>query len=109
MNKKFYFISFRELGYVVLALLCSVGANGQSNKRSKVRPVSGLTSHDVKLWYATPAKKWSSEALPIGNGYMGGMIFGGIEKEQIQYNEKTLWSGGPGAWKGYQGGNNDSA
>jgi alpha-L-fucosidase 2 len=61
------------------------------------------------IWFAKPATKWSSEALGIGNGHIGGMIYGGIVKEQIQYNEKTLWSGGPGAWKDYQGGNNDSA
>ncbi|MFP5080000.1 glycosyl hydrolase family 95 catalytic domain-containing protein [Pedobacter sp. JCM 36344] len=70
---------------------------------------SSSRSRKLQLWYTSPGKDWASEALPIGNGYMGGMIFGGIEKEQIQYNEKTLWSGGPGAWKGYQGGNRDSA
>jgi alpha-L-fucosidase 2 len=61
------------------------------------------------IWFAKPATKWSSEALGIGNGHIGGMIYGAIVKEQIQYNEKTLWSGGPGAWNEYQGGNNDSA
>ena len=60
---------------------------------------------DLALWYTQPASDWESEALPIGNGYMGGMIFGGIERERIQFNEKTLWTGGPGEWEDYNGGN----
>ncbi|WP_430810865.1 MULTISPECIES: glycoside hydrolase family 95 protein [unclassified Carboxylicivirga] len=53
------------------------------------------------LWYTQPATDWQSEALPIGNGYMGAMFFGGIEKEQIQFTEGTLWSGGPGSGEEY--------
>ena len=45
------------------------------------------------LWYAKPAKEWSSEALPIGNGRMGAMLFGGVNVERIQFNENSLWSG----------------
>ena len=48
------------------------------------------------LWYDQPAKSWMKEALPIGNGYMGAMIFGGVMEEHIQFNEETLWSGGKG-------------
>ena len=55
----------------------------------------------LKLWYTQPATDWQSEALPIGNGYMGAMFFGGIEKEQIQFTEGTLWSGGPGVGEEY--------
>lgn len=46
------------------------------------------------LWYSQPAKVWE-EALPIGNGRLGGMVFGGIQEEIIQLNEDTLWSGFP--------------
>jgi alpha-L-fucosidase 2 len=46
------------------------------------------------LWYAQPAEKWT-DALPIGNGRMGAMIFGGIFDERIQFNEDTLWKGQP--------------
>ncbi|MBO0993255.1 glycoside hydrolase family 95 protein [Bacillus sp. SD088] len=46
-----------------------------------------------KLWYNQPAKKWT-EALPIGNGRLGGMIFGGIHQEKIQLNEDSIWYGG---------------
>jgi alpha-L-fucosidase 2 len=50
----------------------------------------------MKLWYTEPAnpKDWN-EALPIGNGSLGGMIFGGVKTENIQLNEDTLWYGGP--------------
>jgi alpha-L-fucosidase 2 len=48
----------------------------------------------ARLWYARPAEKWT-EALPIGNGRMGAMVFGGVFDERIQFNEDTLWKGQP--------------
>lgn len=56
---------------------------------------------ELKLWYDQPAREWMTEALPVGNGYMGVMFFGGIEKEQIQFTEGSLWSGGPGSGTDY--------
>jgi alpha-L-fucosidase 2 len=47
-----------------------------------------------KLWYKKPASAWT-EALPVGNGRLGAMIFGGVGEELIQLNEATLWTGGP--------------
>jgi alpha-L-fucosidase 2 len=47
-----------------------------------------------KLWYQQPAKEWT-EALPVGNGRLGAMIFGKVNEELIQLNEGTLCSGGP--------------
>jgi alpha-L-fucosidase 2 len=47
-----------------------------------------------KLWYQQPARQWV-EALPLGNGRLGAMVFGGVEQELLQLNETTLWSGGP--------------
>lgn len=47
----------------------------------------------IKIWYQKPAVKWSAEALPIGNGRLGAMFFGGVEREIIQFNEQSLWSG----------------
>src|SRR5262245_9898186 len=44
------------------------------------------------LWYRQPAKAWV-EALPVGNGRLGAMVFGGTAREQIQLNEITIWSG----------------
>ncbi len=49
---------------------------------------------DLTLWYRQPAKEWT-EALPVGNGRLGAMVFGGTEHERLQLNENTLWSGGP--------------
>lgn len=51
-------------------------------------------TQQLKLWYKQPAQKWT-DALPIGNGRIGGMIYGGVTKDHIQYNEQTLWTGGP--------------
>ncbi|WP_052737982.1 glycoside hydrolase N-terminal domain-containing protein [Bacillus sp. SA1-12] len=46
------------------------------------------------IWYKQPAKKWE-EALPIGNGRLGGMVFGGVHQDKIQLNEDSVWYGGP--------------
>jgi alpha-L-fucosidase 2 len=46
------------------------------------------------LWYRQPAAQWV-EALPIGNGRLAAMVFGGVRDERLQLNEDTLWSGGP--------------
>src|SRR5262245_57406295 len=53
--------------------------------------------HDLILWYRQPAARWV-EALPIGNGRLGAMVFGGVASERLQLNEDTLWSGGPRNW-----------
>lgn len=50
--------------------------------------------NDWKLWYKQPASAWE-EALPIGNGRLGGMVFGGIQEERVALNEDTLWAGFP--------------
>lgn len=47
-----------------------------------------------KLWYNKPAESWT-EALPLGNGFIGGMVFGNVQNERIQLNESTIWGGGP--------------
>ena len=57
-------------------------------------PCCTTAQQDLKLWYNKPAAVWT-EALPVGNGRLGAMIFGGVEEELIQLNESTLWSGGP--------------
>ena len=49
-------------------------------------------NNDLKLWYTKPAEIWL-EALPIGNGSLGGMIYGGVDREHIQFNEETLITG----------------
>ncbi len=55
---------------------------------------SGSFNPATLLWYAAPAKKWE-DALPVGNGRLGAMVFGKSGEERIQLNEETYWSGGP--------------
>jgi alpha-L-fucosidase 2 len=61
------------------SFLLVLAANAQSNN---------------ELWYQKPAEKWT-DALPLGNGRIGAMVYGGVEKEHIQFNESTLWTGTP--------------
>ena len=49
---------------------------------------------ELKLWYDAPAKQWT-DALPLGNGRLGAMVFGTPAQERIQINEETIWGGGP--------------
>lgn len=56
--------------------------------------IRGATNQSTVIWFNRPAAKWT-EALPIGNGRMGAMVFGGITGERIQFNEDTLWRGKP--------------
>lgn len=51
-------------------------------------------ANDLKLWYDRPAEHWV-EALPLGNGHLGAMLYGGIHQDTIQINEDTFWSGSP--------------
>ena len=51
----------------------------------------------TRLWYSTPATNWN-EALPVGNGRMGAMCYGGVLTEKLSLNEQTLWSGAPREW-----------
>ena len=72
-----------------LAAACGVAvllAAGQARGEPPARPLT--------LWYLQPAKKWT-EALAVGNGRLGAMVFGGAAEERIQFNEDTLWSGAP--------------
>jgi len=60
--------------------------------------VSGFTismpASDTTLWYEQPALRWE-EVLPLGNGRMGAMLFGGVQKERLRLNEESLWAGEP--------------
>ena len=65
---------------------------------STLLTVSGCSKdavcEDMKLWYDEPAEKWV-EALPVGNGRLGAMIFGNPSSEKLQLNEETVWAGQP--------------
>jgi alpha-L-fucosidase 2 len=55
---------------------------------------TGASKNPMRLWYDDPARQWT-EALPVGNGRLGAMVFGDVRKEHIQFNEDTLWTGIP--------------
>ncbi|MCD6597338.1 MAG: glycoside hydrolase N-terminal domain-containing protein, partial [Bacteroidales bacterium] len=70
---------------ISLLLILTISSCTNSEKNEKI-------NSNLKLWYNQPAEKWT-EALPIGNGRLGAMVFGGITKERIQLNEESLWAG----------------
>ena len=80
-------------------------------KGDTMRNVNAKTKEQptLQLKYDEPATDWESEALPIGNGRMGAMVYGGVEKDIIQVNEESIWSGGPGSDEEYDGGSNDKS
>jgi alpha-L-fucosidase 2 len=63
---------------------------------------TAIHAAETKIWYDKPAKDWETEALPIGNGRLGAMTFGGVPRERIQFNEDTLWIGDEGDTGAYQ-------
>lgn len=75
-------MSFKICSFSVIILLASL--NGSSQQAD-----SGL-----KIWFTRPAGNWN-EALPVGNGRLGAMIFGGVENERFQLNEESVWTGQP--------------
>jgi alpha-L-fucosidase 2 len=75
-------MSIKKILCVILTGL-SISAVGMANAEQQ-----------LNLWYQQPAKEWT-EALPIGNGSFGAMVFGGADKERIQFNDDTLFTGGP--------------
>jgi alpha-L-fucosidase 2 len=82
----------RVLGALVVATAMTFG--GFWLQAMHPQPVASPASSAARLWYRQPARTWV-EALPVGNGRLGAMIFGGPAAERLQLNENTLWSGGP--------------
>lgn len=70
--------AFKSFVFLVITFLCYDVLMAQSK---------------LNLWYNRPATDWMTEALPLGNSRMGGMVFGGVGKEHIQFNEISLWTG----------------
>lgn len=81
----------RKKAFALLALLAgAVAMTAQTAQRA------------MSLYYDRPAVEWMTEALPIGNGELGAMFFGGVLRERVQFNEKTLWTGSPKVRGAYQ-------
>ena len=78
----------KSLGSALVAALTILSPIGMAIS-SQPAPNSSMV-----LWYRHPAERWEN-ALPVGNGRLGAMVFGGTGEEQIQLNEATYWSGGP--------------
>ena len=80
---------------LALAVLCA-SAGDSTPGEIMVEPAGEMTPPEqpLSLWYRQPARQWS-EAMPLGNGRLGAMVFGGVEEERIQFNEDTLWTGRP--------------
>jgi alpha-L-fucosidase 2 len=74
------------LTFICISGICAAETRFAGNVSAPAEPLS--------LWYRQPAKEWV-EALPIGNGRLGAMVFGGVNEERLQLNEDTLWAGGP--------------
>ncbi|WP_430932109.1 glycoside hydrolase family 95 protein [Saccharicrinis sp. 156] len=78
--KKIVFLS------IIMVVATILQVNGQKSAKEDI-------ANQLTLWYDKPAESWMKEALPIGNGPMGAMLFGGTDIERIQFNEISLWSG----------------
>jgi alpha-L-fucosidase 2 len=78
------------VGGSTIAALSVLGAPGANAATAASTP----GKHADMLWYRKPASEWT-EALPVGNGRIGAMVFGGVAEERLQLNEDTLWGGGP--------------
>ncbi len=82
---------------IVFLLITFIGCNNSHpdlNNSSVIENVDTSINPSTFMWYDKPAKKWE-DAIPVGNGRIGAMVFGRYEEEQIQLNEETRWSGGP--------------
>ena len=82
---------------VVTPLAAAPPDSGTASSTAASDPAATL------LWYQQPAVKWE-EALPVGNGRLGSMVFGGTAEERLQLNESTLWGGLPHDYSNPQAG-----
>lgn len=74
--------------------LAAMAAGTAALATARPADAASAAPHPLTLWYRQPAAKWT-EALPIGNGRLGAMVFGGVAQERLQLNESTLWAGQP--------------
>src|SRR5215217_4528747 len=84
MNSLFKPMNFVARFIFAGTLVFSLSSHAQQNRTNQ--------RQDLKLWYKQPADEWM-KALPIGNGRLGAMIFGGVNQEQLQLNEESVWQG----------------
>ncbi len=78
---------------IICSILALVFFSGVASANTKSVPLT--------ISFDAPAVAWEPEGLPIGNGAMGAVVTGDLQREALQFNEKTLWTGGPGSVQGY--------
>ncbi len=87
----------RSVTYILLISICLLATPSAGLAQAEDLPQK-IDKNDFDpatlLWYQEPAKEWE-DAMPVGNGRLGAMVYGGVEEERIQLNEDTYWSGGP--------------
>ncbi len=91
--------SRRDFIRAALALVALDHSYARQEEIGSATPFEGkapLNSSRNQLWYSKPAERWL-EALPVGNGRLGGMVYGDVKKERIVLTESTVWSGAPGS------------
>lgn len=103
MKRQHYLASLLLAFAMMLGSSLTIQAQEQSTSPDySVQAIKSFQpEHAMTLWYNKPATLtgvsniWMEYSLPIGNGYLGASLYGGIKKDEIQFNEKTLWTGGP--------------
>jgi alpha-L-fucosidase 2 len=83
---------FAELILCCVFTACSVSAADSASPGTAAATASAVVPSNLRLWYRQPATNWH-EALPVGNGRLGALVFGGVRKELLQLNEDSVWSG----------------
>ncbi len=86
-------INFKMMKQVIVIVVLTNIIFGSLQASGKSHEIS-IKNQDSQIWYDKPASVWT-EALPLGDSYLGAMIFGGTEQEHVQLNESTLYSGDP--------------
>ncbi|MCE5185638.1 MAG: glycoside hydrolase family 95 protein [Planctomycetaceae bacterium] len=83
-----------QYGRTILPITLQAGQSKTFSAGEFQAPQTPANANALVLWYSRPAEKWE-QALPVGNGRMGAMVFGQTAAERIQFNEDTLWTGQP--------------
>jgi alpha-L-fucosidase 2 len=94
-------ITRRHFFSLLAAAVSSWKGTGNLSAQAKTTPLPGgevaKAQDETRIWFSHPAEQWA-DALPVGNGRLGAMVFGGVAHERIALNEDTLWSGYPRHW-----------
>ncbi|WP_406683271.1 glycoside hydrolase family 95 protein [Seonamhaeicola sp. MEBiC1930] len=85
------FKAFLFLCTVLQLFLILNSCNSNNNRHF----INSFDKDNLVLWYQQPGTDWAIDALPLGNGSIGAMVFGTVNEERILLNEKTVWDGGP--------------